>query len=115
MDELNERAFLFGIQVSADAELLGWIARNKINHLSVCSRFKLQRRIMLRSWFFQRSHGCRINIVLIKLQLLCGTNRLSISRITLFTFQGYRLAPMYCDGPLMTGILAVDKHNRDLP
>ena len=62
MDELDERAFLFQIQVSADAKLLGRIARHEVNKLSLISRFKLQGRIMLYSWFLQQSHICRINI-----------------------------------------------------
>ena len=50
MDELDERAFLFRIQVGTDAELLGRIARYEVNKLSFCCRFELQGRIMLRSW-----------------------------------------------------------------
>src|SRR6187401_1582814 len=46
-DELDERAFLFGIEVSADSELLGRISWHKINLLGLLCRFKLQRRIML--------------------------------------------------------------------
>ena len=53
MDELDERAFLFWIQVGTDAELLGQIARYEVNKLSFCCRFELQGRIMLRSWFLQ--------------------------------------------------------------
>ena len=49
-DELDERAFLFGIKVSADGELFGRISRHKINLLGLLCRFKLQRRIMLGSW-----------------------------------------------------------------
>ena len=49
-DELDERTFLFRIQVGTDAELLGRIARYEVNKLSFCCRFELQGRIMLRSW-----------------------------------------------------------------
>ena len=52
-DELDERAFLFRIQVSADAKLLGRIAGYEVNKLSLISRFELQGRIMLCSWFLQ--------------------------------------------------------------
>ena len=102
MDELDERAFLFRIQVSADAKLLGRIARHEVNKFSLISRFKLQGQIMLPSWFLQRSHICRINIVLLKLQLLCCTNRLSISRITFLTLQSNLAASMHGYSSLVT-------------
>ena len=100
MDELDERAFLFRIQVSADAKLLGRIARHKVNKFSLISRFELQGQVMLSGGLLQRGHVCRINIVLIKLQLLCSTNRLSISRITFLTIQSNVSTSVYCDGPL---------------
>ena len=50
MDELDERAFLFRIQVGTDAKLLGRITRYEVNKLSFCYRFELQGRIMLSSW-----------------------------------------------------------------
>ena len=50
---------------------------------------------MLCSWLFQRCHIRRVNIVLVKLQFLCCTDRLSISNITFLTFQGYLPTPMH--------------------
>ena len=50
MDELDERAFLFGIQVGTDSELLGRIAGHEVNKLGLSCRFELQIWIMLRSW-----------------------------------------------------------------
>src|SRR3954469_17591605 len=44
--------------------------------------YKLKGGIIFCIGLFQRSHILRINIVLVELQLLCCTNRLSISRIT---------------------------------
>ena len=35
MDELDERAFLFGIQVGTDSELLGRIAGHEVNKLGL--------------------------------------------------------------------------------
>src|SRR3954463_16388684 len=48
-DELDERTFLFRIQIGTDAELLGRITSHKVNKLSLSCRCKLQGRIMLRS------------------------------------------------------------------
>ena len=56
---------------------------------------------MFRGWLFQRSHICRINIVFVELQLLCCADRLSIGRITFFTFQSNLPASMHCDGALV--------------
>ena len=42
MDELDERAFLFGIQVGTDSELLGRIAGHEVNKLGLSCRFELQ-------------------------------------------------------------------------
>src|SRR3954462_883244 len=36
-DELDERVFLFRIQIGTDAELLGWITSHEINQLGLCS------------------------------------------------------------------------------
>ena len=41
-DELDERAFLFGIQVGTDSELLGRIAGHEVNKLCLSCRFELQ-------------------------------------------------------------------------
>ena len=41
-DELDERAFLFGIQVGTDSELLGRIAGHEVNKLGLSCRFELQ-------------------------------------------------------------------------
>ena len=81
-DEPDERAFLFRIQIGTHAELLGRIARHKVNKLSLSCRFELQGRIMLRSWFLQWSHVHWINIVFVIFQSLCGTNRLCVGCIT---------------------------------
>ena len=40
-DELDECAFLFWVQICVDAELLGRIARNKVNKFSLISRFEM--------------------------------------------------------------------------
>ena len=101
MDELDERAFLFRIQVGTDAELLRRIARSKINKLSLCSRFKLHGRVMLRSRLLEISHIRRVNVILIKFELLCCAGRLSISRVTFFTLQCYLTTAMYSDGALV--------------
>ena len=80
-DELDERAFLFGIQIAADAELLRRVTWGKVNKLRLGGRFKLQRRVMLCSWFLEGVHIRRVNIVLIKFELLRGTGHLSVSRL----------------------------------
>ena len=41
-DELDERAFLFGIQVGTDSELLGRIAGHEVNKLGLSCRLELQ-------------------------------------------------------------------------
>ena len=66
-DELDERTFLFRIQICADAELLGQIARNEVNKFSLISWFEMQGWVMLSVGLVQRGHICRINIFLIKL------------------------------------------------
>ena len=48
MDELDERAFLFGIHICPDGELLRRIAWGEINLLCVFSRLKLEQRVRLR-------------------------------------------------------------------
>ena len=40
-DELDERAFLFWIQIGADDELLGGIARYKVSKLRLVSWFEV--------------------------------------------------------------------------
>src|SRR4051812_3204953 len=56
------------------------------------------------SWsvVFQLSHVCRINIIFVELQLLRGTNRLSIGRITFFAFQSDLAASMNSYRSLVT-------------
>src|SRR4051812_22457639 len=93
-DELDERAFLFRIQIDTDAELLGRIARHEVNKLSLSCRFELQGQIMLRSSLLQQSQICRINIVFIKFQLLGGTNRLCVGRISFLALQSDSMASM---------------------
>ena len=41
-DELDERAFLFRVQVGTDSELLGRIAGHEVNKLGLSRRFELQ-------------------------------------------------------------------------
>ena len=72
-DELDERAFLFRIQIGADTELFRGVSRGEVNKLCLSSRFKLQRRVMLSSWFFEGGHIRWVNIVLIKFKLLRST------------------------------------------
>ena len=59
-------------------------------------------RIMLCSWLLQWSHVRRINIVLIVLQLLGGTNRLCVGRISFLAFQSDLMASVNHYGPLVT-------------
>ena len=65
-DELDEHAFLFWIQIGADAELLGRIARHEVNKLSLVNQFEMQGWVMLSGGLLQRGHICRINIFLVK-------------------------------------------------
>ena len=41
-DEIDERAFLFRVQVGTDSELLGRIAGHEVNKLGLSRRFELQ-------------------------------------------------------------------------
>ena len=81
MDELDERAFLFRIQICADVKLFGRIARNEVNKFSLISRFEMQGWVMLNGGLFQRRHIRWVNIVFVELQFLCCTHRFSISSV----------------------------------
>ena len=50
MDEFDERAFLFGVEACPNSELLGGVARRKIDNLGVVRWFELEGRLSVCCW-----------------------------------------------------------------